>query len=237
MKVGISQSNYIPWRGYFDFIDDVDLFIFYDDVQYSHRTWRNRNQVKAANGLLWLSVPVAHSHDTLIQDARISYDARWVQKHMRTLSLAYLRAPYLQPYLAEFAGLLDRKFETISQLNVAVCRWVMDKLSIRTRTMMSSELTAKGDKFERPLRILREVGATAYLSGPTARPYTDSTRFREAGIGLEFKTYSYGAYPQLHGDFAGTVSVLDLLFNTGPLARSHLKSNLPNEVVLQVPVS
>lgn len=235
MKVGLSQSNYIPWRGYFDFIDDVDLFIFYDDVQYSHRTWRNRNQVKTANGLVWLSVPVLHGHDTLIENARIRYDTRWVDKHTRTLSLAYQKAPHLQPYLGEFAGLLGCGFETISQLNVAVCRWVMEKLSIRTRTMMSSELEAQGDKFERPLRILREVGATAYLSGPTARPYTDAGRIREAGIGLEFKAYGYGEYPQLHGAFAGAVSVLDLLFNTGPAARSHLKSSLPNESPLQAP--
>jgi len=237
MKVGISQSNYIPWRGYFDFIDDVDLFIFYDDVQYSHRTWRNRNQLKTANGLVWLSVPVVHGHDTLIDNARISYDARWVEKHTRTLSLAYQKAPHLQPYLAEFAGLLGRGFETISQLNVAVCRWVMEKLSIRTRTMMSSELGAQGDKFDRPLRILQEVGATAYVSGPTARPYTDIARFRDAGIGLEFKAYGYGDYPQLHGAFAGAVSVLDLLFNTGPLARTHLKSNLPNEILVEAPAN
>ena len=102
---------------------------------------------------------------------------------------------------------------------------------------MSSELAAQGDKFERPLRILQEVGATAYVSGPTARPYTDIARFRDAGIGLTFKAYGYGDYPQLHGVFAGAVSVLDLLFNTGPLARTHLKSNLPNEILVEAPAN
>jgi len=237
MRVAMSQSNYIPWRGYFDFIDDVDLFIFYDDVNYSHRTWRNRNKVKTATGLVWLSVPVIHGRDTLIQEARISYEGRWIDKHVRQLSFAYREAPFLQPCLAEFVALLERRFETISQLNVAVCRWLMGKLGIATRTMMSSEVKATGDKYDRPIRILREVGATAYVSGPTARPYTDVDKFRAAGIGLEFKSYGYGEYPQLHGAFASAVSVLDLLFNTGPCAREHLKSKLPNEVLVEAVTS
>ena len=57
-KVAILQSNYIPWKGYFDMIASVDEFILYDDMQYTRRDWRNRNQIKTAQGLKWLTIPV-----------------------------------------------------------------------------------------------------------------------------------------------------------------------------------
>lgn len=223
------QSSYIPWRGYFDFIDDCDLFLFYDDVQYSHRSWRNRNRIKTDRGPIWLSVPVSHDQDTLIEEARIDYSTRWWEKHVRSLTLAYQKTPHFGAYASGFFEILRSRPATISQLNVRTCRWVMAQLGIGTPTRMSSELAVGGDKFERPLRILQRLRATAYLSGPTAKPYTDPARFAAAGIALEFKVYDYGEYPQLHGAFEPQVSVLDLLFNCGPEARRHLKSRTPAE--------
>jgi len=232
VKVGIIQSSYMPWRGYFDFIDDVDLFIFYDDVKYTHRTWRNRNLIKTSNGLLWLSVPVIHGRDTLIQHAAIDYSSRWVDKHIRSLSLAYQKAPFFKAYADELFEILTRRLETISALNITICKWVLEKLSIRTALRMSSEFGVSGDKFERPLGILKRVGATSYLAGPTARPYTDPARFQEAGIQLEFKSYEYLDYPQLFGEFRANVTVMDLLFNCGEESMSFLKSVRPNEITV-----
>ena len=232
MKVGIIQSSYMPWRGYFDFIDDVDLFIFYDDVKYTHRSWRNRNLVKTSNGLIWLSVPVIHGRDTLIQNAVIDYGTRWLDKHIRTLSLAYQKAPVFKTYADELFEILTRRLETISALNIAICKWAMKKLSIRTELRMSSDFGVYGDKFERPLAILKQVGATSYLAGPTARPYTDPARFKEAGIRLEFKSYEYRDYPQLFGEFRANVTVMDLLFNCGEESVSFFKSICPNETAV-----
>src|SRR6188474_3070154 len=137
MKVGMIQSNYVPWRGYFDFIDDVDLFIFYDDVRYTHRNWRNRNRIKTVSGPLWLTVPVVHGNDTLIQDARIDYSRDWIEKHVRTLSIAYAKAPHFRECAEECFAILRERYPTISALNVALCRWVMGKLRVATRTCMS----------------------------------------------------------------------------------------------------
>ena len=218
------QSNYIPWRGYFDFIDDVDLFIFYDDVQYTHRDWRNRNKIKSPVGMIWLSVPVLHDSTTLIQEAKIDYHGRWVDKHIRTISLAYQKSPFYQRYAGELFDILNREIKTISALNVALCEWAMEKLQIKTKTAMSSEFGMVGTKQDRPLEILKALGATSYLSGPTARPYTDASKFKEAGIQLEYKTYEYKAYPQLYGSFEPAVSIIDLLFNCGEQSRSYLKS-------------
>src|SRR5262245_42016043 len=189
MKVGMIQSNYVPWRGYFDFIDDVDLFVFYDDVQYTPKDWRNRNRIKTRNGLKWLSVPVAHDRATLIQDAHIRYESRWVDKHIRSLSLEYKTAAFFVPYAEEFFEILRSRFRTISELNVHACKWVMRKLGIRTDTRMSSDFAVQGNKSDRPIAILEKLGATSYLSGPASKPYTDVQKFKEAGIGLEFKSY------------------------------------------------
>lgn len=223
------QSNYIPWRGYFDFIDDCDLFIFYDDVKYTHKDWRNRNRIKTHAGVIWLSVPVIHNLETMIDNAAIDYSGRWIDKHARSLTLAYQKAPFFRDYAPLFLDILASKPRTVSQLNVTIIKWVMSILGIRTETKMSSAIGVTGDKFERPLAILKAIGATSYLSGPTARPYTDHARFREAGVGLEYKTYDYPEYPQLHGAFEMHVTVLDLLFNCGPESRRFLKSRRPNE--------
>lgn len=229
MKVAMVQSNYIPWRGYFDLIDDVDVFIFYDDVQYTHKSWRNRNRIKTAAGLMWLSVAVNHGSDTLIEKAMIDYTGRWVDKHIRSLSVAYARAPFFHQYADEFFAILRSRPRTISELNIATSTWVMRVLGIETQIRRSSEFGIAGDKFTRPLHILKAMGATQYVSGPAAKPYTDAEKFRAAGIHLEYKTYEYKPYPQLHGAFEPNVTILDMLFNCGRASRHYLKSLAPNE--------
>jgi hypothetical protein len=234
MKVGIIQSNYIPWRGYFDFIDDVDLFIFYDDVQYTKNDWRNRNKIKTSNGLIWLTVPVLFklTEGTLIQDAKIDYRTDWIRKHMDSIRFSYCKSGFYKSYSEEFFELLNRRFETISELNVNICRWVMEKLDIATELKMSSEFHAVGSKTDRLIDIIKKAGATSYLSGPAAKNYLEVEKFKEAGIGLEYKTYEYLEYPQLHGKFEPSISMLDLLFNCGKDSRKYLKSIKPNEKVI-----
>ena len=231
MKVGIIQSNYIPWRGYFDLMDDVDLFVFYDDVQYTARDWRNRNRIKTSQGTPWLSVPVRHARGTLIQDAEIDYNSRWVDKHVGTLTTAYQKAPFFESYAQAFFEVLSPRYPTISALNIALCRWVMDELKIDTTIRTSAEFGVDGSKHDRPLAILQHLDATSYLSGAAARSYIDSARYAEAGIAVEFKSYEYAPYSQLHGEFQPNLSILDLLFNCGEGSRDHLKSRKPNETV------
>lgn len=229
MRVGVIQSNYIPWRGYFDFIDDVDLFIFYDDVQYTKGTWRNRNRIKSANGLQWITVPV--KHDRLakrIDETRIDASRKWQVKHLKSMRASYGRAPHLAPYLDQYAEIIHAGHEILSDLNVALCKWIMGALGIKTTVRMSREYKLSGTKTERLIDLLTQVGASRYLSGPAGRAYLDGDLFRAHGITLEYKSYDYAPYPQLWGEFDGAVTVLDLLFHTGPEARNHLKSSSPN---------
>ncbi len=107
MKVGIIQSNFLPWRGYFDFIREVDLFIIHDDLQYTKGDWRNRNKIKTPRGLEWITVPVNYKTTSqLIEETTIDYSTRWAQKMLNCIREVYRQAPYFEPYFTQLSGLV-----------------------------------------------------------------------------------------------------------------------------------
>ena len=230
MRVGIIQSNYLPWRGYLDLIDDCDLFIFHDDLQYTKGDWRNRNRIKTAAGTKWLTVPVHYRHTAqLICETAIDHSQKWAESHINQVKQHYGAAPYFHEYGPQLFDLLKREAATISELNVALLQWLMAQLGISTELRFSSEFAPRGTKTARLVGILSCAGASCYLSGPTAKSYLDVELLYRHGIGVEYKTYDYAEYPQLRGAFVGDVSVIDLLFNAGPRARDYLKSRTPAE--------
>lgn len=233
MRVGIIQSSFLPWRGYFDFIDDVDLFVFLDDVQYTRRDWRNRNRFKVAQGTTWVTVPVRYvERGQSIENVMVDNDQLWIDKSLRLLEHSYGRTPYFGRYIEPLREIMERGHQMLSELNVELIRWLMNELDIMTETRMSREFAPEGVKTERLLSILKKAGASHYLSGPSARDYLDERAFREADIGLSYKSYDYPEYPQPFPPFEGQVSVLDLLFNCGPESPHYLKSRLSNEIVI-----
>lgn len=233
MRVGIIQSCFIPWRGYFDFIASVDLFIFHDDLQYTKGDWRNRNKLKTPKGTEWLTVPVSYRQvSQLIQDTPIDHSTDWATKHLHRWQANYRAAPYLDVVLELLSGLGSEQDLTISQLNIRQIRRICAFLGIHTPMRLSSELAVDGHKTERLIALLKKVGASSYLSGPSADAYLDKDAFRRHGIRLEYKSYDYEPYPQLWGAFDGAVSVLDLIANLGPESRNHLRSRTPDHVIL-----
>lgn len=224
MRVAIIQSNYIPWKGYFDIIHDVDTFIFLDDVQYTDRDWRSRNRIKTSHGLQWLSVPAGSNKQRLIHEVRLS-DHEWQARHWRSICLSYARAPYFDHYRNFFEEFyLGRQWESLSEMNQhLIKRIAIDCLGINTCFRDSREFMLQGRKLERLLDLICQSGANSYLSGPAARDYIDAERFHEVGIKLAYKDYSgYPPYEQLHPPFEHGVSILDVLFNVGPAAPHYL---------------
>lgn len=217
MKAGIIQSNYLPWRGYFDFIRSVDVFVVYDDVQFTRRDWRTRNRLKTPQGLRWLSVPVRYAErGQLICDTEIDYSRDWRGEHLDLIRLNLRKAPFLRDALGLIEPVFAAGHRTISELNVALLRAICGYFGIGTPMRMSSEFTVTGAKTERLIQILSAVRATEYLSGPSARAYLDESRFDAAGMRLEYQAYDYPAYPQLWGPFEGGVSIVDTIANCGP---------------------
>lgn len=223
--VAIIQSNYIPWKGYFDVINMADEFFLYDTVQYTRRDWRNRNRIKTAQGPQWLTIPVEGSRAQRICDVQIS-DPRWAERHWRTLSQAYARAPCFAEYRDEIETLYRSGAERrLSAVNERFIRALCGLLAITTPIVQTADDAEHAVKTEKLLAICVDAGATEYLCGPASRDYIEEWRFAEAGIAVTYVDYSgYPEYTQLFGPFLHEVSVLDLIFNTGADARSHMKS-------------
>ena len=200
MKVGIIQSSYIPWRGYFDFIASVDTFVFNDDIQYTKSDWRNRNRIKTPKGTEWLTVPVhCKGVSQLICDTSIELSTSWPQKHLRKMQESYREAPYVQVVLDMLDCVLANEPETISNLNIELTKRICDYLCITTPLIPSSDFSLAGKKTDRLIDLLKKLNATTYLSGPSADAYLDKEAFRRNRIRLEYKSYDYGPYPQLWG--------------------------------------
>jgi hypothetical protein len=221
MKCVILQPSYIPWRGYFDQINQAEVFVFYDDVQYDKHGWRNRNQIKTAQGKQWLTIPV-HSggvtvESTPIREVRIDWHTAWNKAHWKALTFAYNRAPFFHNYAPLLESFYQRHDEFLADFTIDLTIALAEELGIgKTRFVRSSTLQASGQKTGRLVQILAELGATHYLSGPSARDYIEPDQFTAAGIALEYIKYDYPEYPQLYPPYDGQVSILDLLFMTGP---------------------
>ena len=235
MRVGIIQSCYIPWRGFFDFIDSVELFILFDDVQYPYgRSWRSRNQVKTATGRRWLTVPVASGSSGMPIDQVIigKTDKPWDQLHRRLLTESLAEAPYFKEALDLWEDAVTANEVYLSKLNERLIRGVCRYLQITTPIVQARDYGVQGEKTARLINLLTTVGATSYLSGPAAKAYLDEDAFRQAGIGLSYKSYSYDPYPQQWEGFEGAVTILDLIANCGPEASNYIRSSSPNTLVV-----
>ncbi|MGY6238997.1 WbqC family protein [Burkholderia ambifaria] len=224
-RIAIVQSNYIPWKGYFDLIAATDEFILYDDAQYTRRDWRNRNQIKTPQGVQWLTVPVrvkGRYHQS-IRETEID-GTEWAEQHWTRLRQNYARAPHFAQYAPELEALyLHGRHDTLSALNLAMLTWVNRQLGIATRMSSSSDYTLEGDRTDKLLNLCLQAGATEYLSGPAARDYLDESRFAAAQVAVRWFDYpAYPPYAQLWGEFVHGVTVLDVLFHCGPDAHRHV---------------
>jgi hypothetical protein len=234
-RVAIIQSNYIPWKGYFDMINMVDEFVLFDDTQYTRRDWRNRNKIKTAQGASWLTIPVEvkGKYFQAIKDTRVS-ENDWAEKHWRTIAHSYARAPHFKEYKdrveAIYRSVADEPH--LSLINHRFLKSLCELLGIGTRLSWSMEFQAAEGQTERLLSICKQAGATTYLSGPAAKSYLDESKFLAEGVAVEWMSYDgYPSYPQLHGEFDHGVTILDLIFNTGADAPRFMRSFIGDRAV------
>ncbi|HOX29179.1 MAG TPA: WbqC family protein, partial [bacterium] len=218
MIVSVIQSNYIPWKGYFDIIHDSDVFVFYDDVQYTKNGWRNRNKIKTPKGASWVTIPVGSHLDKLVCEIELNNDS-WQKKHWLTIEQFYSKAPHFDEYKDFFSDFyLGSKWESLSILNQHLIKNIAsDFLGIKTKFMDSRDFDLNGCNVERLICLLRKIGADTYISGPAAKNYIIDDIFEKEGIRLVYKDYTqYPEYSQFHPPFDHNVSIIDLLFHAGP---------------------
>ncbi|MFN5370372.1 MAG: WbqC family protein [Bacteroidia bacterium] len=216
MKVVILQSNYLPWKGYFDLINDADVFCFYDEVQYTKNDWRNRNRIYSKNGLHWISIPI--NKDAVkgkISQAKLP--GNWQMQHYKSIKLAYGRAPFISNLDQIIYKLyFENNFEYLAEFNQYSIQTICSYLGIKTKFMNSNAFELKGDRIQRLINLLKLLKATEYISGPSAINYLSGQEhyFLEEGIKLTFKDYKgYPEYSQLNKPFENYVSIVDMIAN------------------------
>jgi hypothetical protein len=231
-RIAISQSNYIPWKGYFDSIAEVDEWMLYDDMQYTRRDWRNRNQIKTSHGLEWISIPVIvkGKYTQSIKETKVS-DKNWNKDHWNLLKQNYAKAP---AYM-EVKDFIENLYHTVSseylsEINHSFLLQLMEYLGIKTLISKSSDYDLVNGKTERLVNLCKLKSATDYYSGKAAQNYMDLNLFAAENIDVHWFDHSgYSEYPQLFPPFTHQVSIIDLLFNEGKNASKHMKFSKTKE--------
>ena len=208
-------------------INQVDTFVFLEDVKYTKQNWRNRNKIKIKDGLKWLTVPVKKSPImTNTFEIEISDNDDWQEKHYNLITQSYSNAPFFNEYRFLLEEIyLKKRWRRLSELNIFSTKLIADSLGIKTEFVNSVNLDTKGVKDDKLVKICKKLNATTYLSGPAAKGYIVEDKFKEANIGLEYIIYDYPEYNQLYGEFDHYVTVLDLIFNCGKDSGKYIFQN------------
>lgn len=216
MKTAIIQSNYLPWKGYFDIIRNVDIFVFGDNAQYTKGDWRNRNRIKTPDGIKWLTVPVRHgSIRKKIFEVEINNSVQWTKKQRGQIEISYSKTDYYECYKKDIVDIFTKGFGGLSELNIFTIKKISRLLGIATEFVNAQDITSQ-TKTEGIIDICANIGADNYISGPSAKNYIDESQLANHNITLHYHNYGgYPEYPQLWGSFEHHISILDVIFNCG----------------------
>lgn len=227
MRVAIHQPQFMPWLGYLDKIDQSDLFVVLDSVQFKKNEWQNRNRIRTAQGWQWITVPVLHKFGQRLDEVRINQQRDWQGSHLRALEMHYGRAPYRDQYLEGLREIFRRPWDRLADVNLAVIHWLLDAFGINTPVRLSSAMHLRNEPTDRLIDICRAVGATRYIAGTGAAHYMDRKRFEASGVQLEEQQFRHPIYPQCYDPFVPGMAAIDLLLTCGDDAISRLRAMRP----------
>ncbi len=215
MRIAIHQPQFLPWLGYLDKIDQADLFVILDNVQFKKNEWQNRNRIRTAQGCQWLTVPVLHRFGQRVNEVRINQTSDWPSKHLHALEMHYSRAAHRDRFLEGLRSIYQRHWQSLASLNLAVLEWLLDAFGIKTPLRLASEMTLREEPTDRLIDICRTVGATHYLAGAGAPGYMDVPRFKASGLALEIQDFRSPVYAQCYEPFVPGLAAIDLLLTCG----------------------
>lgn len=221
-SLAVMQPTYMPWMGYFDLMDQVDHFLFLDDVQLARQSWQTRNRIRGPSGQeLMLSLPIQHSGDLdqTLWETRLAESKPWRKKHSRTVDQAYARAPHGRATSAHWQAMLAQPSESLAALTEQTITQTANRLGILTPIGRACDYPGPKDRVDRLIELCRSVGATTYLSPPGAAEYlqTDEAldRFDTAKIMLRFQQYHHPVYDQGGIEFLSHLGIVDALAHLG----------------------
>ncbi len=231
MKGAILQPTYLPWLGYFEMIASSDVFVVFDHVQFERKSWQQRNRIKTANGVVSLTVPVQKMHrEAKISEMKISYqDGNPLEKHFKTIELAYKKAPYFNEYKSFFEKVYSKKPVLLRDLNVDLIKLICSILGINTKIVFSSDFDLKDknmEKTEKVVNLCKNQGITNLYDAKGAEEILDKSLFEKENILITFQNFHHPEYSQLWGEFVPYLSAIDLIFNQGDKSFSIIKSGV-----------
>ncbi len=217
MIVSIHQPMYLPWIGYFNKIANSDIFVILDDVEYSKNDWFNRNKIKTPTGEQWLTVPVIYKKNSvsLIKNVSIDNNQSWNKKHLNSIKQNYSKASFYSEFIKFFEEIYLSNWNLLIDVNMKFLTFILKILELKTKIVFASQLEIQDKSTERLISICKNLGADTYLSGTGAKEYLATELFGKNNLKLIFQDFKYPEYKQLHGNFIGHLSVIDLLFNCG----------------------
>lgn len=217
MKVVIIQPHFLPFAGYFDLMNRADIFVYYDTVQFVHRSWHCRTYVTEKSRARWLSAAVETCNGSrkLLSEMVWADDMIWRKKMAKRLANIYAhnKEPHL---LKQIIELVETGPTNLCDWNIEGNALLASVLGIKTKVLRSSELKiARGDKQERIINLCRALGATHYICGPGSRHYIQDADFARFDIKVEWLEYNYEyKIPTLQGNEVFP-SILDLIMLEG----------------------
>jgi hypothetical protein len=221
------QPTYLPWSGYFGLMQSVDVFVLLDSVQFTRRSWQQRNQIKSANGSQWLSLPVLSKgkRDQLICEVELDKSSGFPAKHCRSIEMSYAKTPHFKQYADMLLPLMDNSSPLLADLTIGLILLLKVQLGITTPVLRSSDLDGSGAKADLLASLCRQIGATTYVSPPGSKNYLDeSDSFDMLGVPVQYFGFKHPHYPQLFGEFLPYMSIIDMLFNCGEHSSDLIRS-------------
>lgn len=247
MKSVVLQPMYLPWMGYFGLIDQADVFVFYDDVQFNRDSWQQRNRIKVpeeSGGIKWLKVPIVENFGQEIKSVQIDQEYDWEQQHLSIIKSAYgpkpvpygsTKAPYFDDYITTLENIYGQKWESLRDLNIYLIKEIAELLSVtEVEFRLSSEFNIEDSGTSKLIKTLKYIDADEYISGPGAKEYLDINQFTENGISLYWHQFDHPEYDQLYGEFKSHLSIIDALFNVGEKTTPLIRAGEENALVKEV---
>lgn len=207
-------------------MDQSDIFVILDHVQFSKHSWHQRNKIKSCQDEeMLLTIPIIRKHPQAINETKIDNSQFWQKKHLKSIKQSYQKAKYYDKYIDFFEKLYASKYDKLVDITIPIILWMKDTLEIECEIRKSSELGVNGTKVDLVVDICHKVGADEYLSPDGSKEYIKANNiFDKENIKLEFHKYGPPNYTQLGSKFIPYLSAIDLLFNHGDESLSIIRS-------------
>ncbi len=226
ISIAIHQPEHHPWLGFFKKMSQVDIFVFFDDVQYRSKGFQNRNYIKSNTGKTLLSVPVLSKFDSKINEVKIEKTQNWYKKHKKSIITNYSKTDFFDEYKNKIEEIYETEYEYLLELNSNIIKFFSNVLKIESKIVFSSSLNLEGSSPERILEICKKFNADKYISGINwGLENLDLKEFSNNGIEIEFQKFLHPTYKQHYPPFIPNLSTLDLILNEGKNSRKILEES------------